>query len=565
MRLSTSIYLILYQQVDTSGLPSNLHNDNGRRIVGIILICVAVATMALSASVGFFYFVVCNRKPQHPSPATAGAARGAGRGAAAGDVQQGKHRHQNHHHGGGRGANGVPQQRSGGAGSPADGRHARLAPTERTRSRDSVRTGSQQSLRAAVAGVGGDTPGGGASRPSPHSGRPPGSRYHHKRSQRSHHKSRGFRPGAGRYRSGLEPHQEEDVEAAKSVVDLNRTAAVGSSSTAVISLTSEPKQAKSHQAWGEEGREETELERPSSSGSPTRPPTIVLSNAMEEGLHPLNTDDSLSVLNNSSNTMDTQLLLESDTMNMLGDTFNSTADLVSQDSTLSEEYQQKYISTDFSEQQEPHVSKQSSGSNVDRLESSYQSSAQPSSGSIIHPHSSPHKEPHQQSDANPAIHSVSSLSSSSSISMSPSQSSVLQVKPETAAATLIELDTSTKSKEKKKHRRHKEGSRDRSHRRHHQREDEQQQAENMDKSSSYSETEFQTVPTHQNAPQNPMAQVEVSDSHSQAPQLSSTSVPHHRDNPAFSHDGGDPDPEETADLRKIQEYMEELMDESGDV
>ncbi|XP_059177304.1 uncharacterized protein LOC131956743 [Physella acuta] len=63
--LSAGICIVLnvtFMEVDTSGLPPELHNEEGKKVVGIILICVAVATLGLSATVSVVYFAVCNKK-----------------------------------------------------------------------------------------------------------------------------------------------------------------------------------------------------------------------------------------------------------------------------------------------------------------------------------------------------------------------------------------------------------------------------------------------------------------------------------------------------------------------
>ena len=552
--------------------------------------------MALSASVGFFYFVVCNRKPQGSSSAAVAAARGTARPTDGGENQQGKHRHHNHHHhhGGSRGMNGVMQQRPGGTASPAEGRHARLAQPERTRSRDSVRTGSQQSLRSAVAGAIGDTQGGGTSRSAAHAGRPPGSRYHHKR---SHHKSRGFRPGVSRYKSGLEPHAEEDVEAAKSVVDLKRALASGSSSTAVMSHATNPKQFQSHQAWSEDGVEEAEFEQTSY----TSPPKIVLSTAMDTQLHPMNTNDSLSEFNNNSNTMETQLMGESGSITMLGDTFNSTAELMSQDGSFSEEHQQRQIPTNISESEEPlpineakgyvpFTSKQNYDSNMKNLDSPSLSSVQPIPDSITHPISLPYTQSLQQSVSMAAMKSVSSMSSSSAISISSHSSSanlrtdgpVLScTEPHNATSAVIDLNNTHRQQNPTDK---DEGERGmsleleprkshRSPKRHHRREKKDTEEE-YNRSPGYSGIDLQSPQIHEHPTthQNLVSETALPSSFSQDRQvvhdnhgskmLGSVS---HRDNHAFSYAGGDPDPDETADLKKIQEYMEELIEESDDV
>ncbi|GFS21580.1 hypothetical protein ElyMa_005086700 [Elysia marginata] len=568
--LSAGICIVVNvgMEVDTSGLPSNLHNDDGRKIIGIILICVAVATMALSASVGFFYFVVCNRKPQHSSSEAVAASRGNGRSATAGDAQQTKHRHHghHHHHGASRGVNGVLQHRSGGAGSPADGRHARLAQPERTRSRDSVRTGSQQSLRSAVAGAIGDSPVGGGNRAV---GRPPGSRYHHKR---SHHKSRGFRPNVSRYKSGLEPHQEEDVEAAKSVVDLKRTLASGSSSSAIMSQTTDPRRHHSHQAWSDEYKDETDLEKTSSFSSP---PTIILSNTMDSQPHLGNTDDSFTGFNNSSNTMETQILEESGSMTMLGNTLNSTADFASPDSTLNEEFQQRQIMGGKSEFEEV----------------SFSQGQLPSHGI-----SSSHSQAGQHSGSTAAKHSLSSMSSASSVSMSPSHSSSVNLVTDAQGAfhTQSQILSSVSSEvrhvsDEQLKRRENSLSREveevvdlhtgleseqrhRSHKRHHHKAHKDKEKEqNSLVGDGETEIQLTTLHVHQATRRDPVPLpsfsqerlVDIETPTFPKGQGSSGSVS--KDNHAFSSDGGDPDADETADLHKMREYMKDLMDETRDV
>lgn len=72
--LSAGICIVLnvtFMEVDTSGLPPELHNEEGKKVVGIILICVSIATLGLSASVSVVYFVVCNRKPRALAPTNA--------------------------------------------------------------------------------------------------------------------------------------------------------------------------------------------------------------------------------------------------------------------------------------------------------------------------------------------------------------------------------------------------------------------------------------------------------------------------------------------------------------
>ena len=66
--LSTGTSLVLnYGQleVDTGGLPPGLQNEEGKRIVGIILICCGFVSMGISALMGALYFTVCSR-PKPP-------------------------------------------------------------------------------------------------------------------------------------------------------------------------------------------------------------------------------------------------------------------------------------------------------------------------------------------------------------------------------------------------------------------------------------------------------------------------------------------------------------------
>ncbi|XP_041363334.1 uncharacterized protein LOC121378978 isoform X2 [Gigantopelta aegis] len=68
LMLSTGASLVLnYGQleVDTGGLPPGLQNEEGKRIVGIILICCGFVAMGISALMGALYFTVCSR-PKPP-------------------------------------------------------------------------------------------------------------------------------------------------------------------------------------------------------------------------------------------------------------------------------------------------------------------------------------------------------------------------------------------------------------------------------------------------------------------------------------------------------------------
>ncbi|GFO38882.1 hypothetical protein PoB_006538700 [Plakobranchus ocellatus] len=646
--LSAGICIVVNvgMEVDTSGLPSNLHNENGQKIVGIILICVAVATLALSASVGFVYFVVCNRKPQNPSPAVAAAASRGGGSKQQGSSELQHNRHRHHHHSGSRGVNGAIQQRAGGAASPADGRLARLLQPERTRSRDSVRTGSQPSLRSAASSMA-DASVSSSSRSSPHAGRPPNSRYHPKR---SHHKSRGLRPNVTRYKLGLEPHLEEDVEAAKSVVDLKRTDAYDNSNDIMTSTANDLENFQPPQAWSEDGQDDTELDQTFLSASSTMPPTIVLNDTLEERhyhqLHPSSNNDSLSIFNNSNNTMETQLLGEGNSSATLGDTLNNTTEFAPYDGTYTEDDLQvenphhPMFSSDISQMPHPHgfdkVEASPSAANLDaftaELDSIIDQPKQDKTQKVHHAHNHDHGSSslHQNNDSErdnltssiqlssdgrpsthppsilssqaitkpsslPVIPSMSSMSSSSTISLLSSQSSSTDLLAEGSHLTNVETVTVAdrklpsasainEPKHSKKKIQERQDSEDsinlelesrhgnqskKGHHRHH-----RHHRKDKNKAMKHVETELQTMSDHQNVSQNPQAenrihatvsknQQEVQSQPLSKEHLDSSSLP--KFNAAFSTEGGDPDPEDAAALKEMQEYMKQLMDESEEV
>lgn len=67
--LSAGICILLnltFMDVDTSGLPPDLQNDDGKKVVGIILICVAVASLGLSMTVSIVYFFICGKTDNKP-------------------------------------------------------------------------------------------------------------------------------------------------------------------------------------------------------------------------------------------------------------------------------------------------------------------------------------------------------------------------------------------------------------------------------------------------------------------------------------------------------------------
>ncbi|KAH9490244.1 hypothetical protein Btru_035014 [Bulinus truncatus] len=72
--LSAGICIVLnvtFMEVDTSGLPPELHNEEGKKVVGIILICVSLGALGVSATVSVVYFVVCSAKIPPKSSAQA--------------------------------------------------------------------------------------------------------------------------------------------------------------------------------------------------------------------------------------------------------------------------------------------------------------------------------------------------------------------------------------------------------------------------------------------------------------------------------------------------------------
>ncbi|ESO98627.1 hypothetical protein LOTGIDRAFT_174100 [Lottia gigantea] len=66
--VSTGVCLVLNYgliEIDISGLPPQYQNEEGKKIVGIILICVGLSAMGISAIVSILYYTICSRpKPQ---------------------------------------------------------------------------------------------------------------------------------------------------------------------------------------------------------------------------------------------------------------------------------------------------------------------------------------------------------------------------------------------------------------------------------------------------------------------------------------------------------------------
>ncbi|XP_025097327.1 uncharacterized protein LOC112565774 isoform X2 [Pomacea canaliculata] len=58
-------------EVDTSGLPPTLHNEEGKKVVGVILICVGLGALGLSGLVSALYFTACFSRAQDRPTATA--------------------------------------------------------------------------------------------------------------------------------------------------------------------------------------------------------------------------------------------------------------------------------------------------------------------------------------------------------------------------------------------------------------------------------------------------------------------------------------------------------------
>ncbi|XP_067671407.1 uncharacterized protein [Haliotis asinina] len=81
--LSTGVCLVLnyrIMEVDTTGLPPEWRNEEGKKIVGIILICCGIGGMGISALITVLYFTVCSRPKTTPAVAPAGPVQGHGPG-----------------------------------------------------------------------------------------------------------------------------------------------------------------------------------------------------------------------------------------------------------------------------------------------------------------------------------------------------------------------------------------------------------------------------------------------------------------------------------------------------
>ncbi|XP_071106528.1 uncharacterized protein [Haliotis cracherodii] len=77
--LSTGVCLVLnyrIMEVDTTGLPPEWRNEEGKKIVGIILICCGIAGMGMSALITVLYFTVCSRPKTKPAVAPSGPVPG---------------------------------------------------------------------------------------------------------------------------------------------------------------------------------------------------------------------------------------------------------------------------------------------------------------------------------------------------------------------------------------------------------------------------------------------------------------------------------------------------------
>ncbi|KAL8593150.1 hypothetical protein ACOMHN_009805 [Nucella lapillus] len=126
--LSSGVCLMLnynFLDVDTSGLPSDLHNDEGKKVVGIILISVGVFAVILSGVVSTLYFTACGRRQPH---ASVGPDRDqhSGRDAAGGEKKGAPGRPSSE-----RGAQGRPSSERGAQGRPSSERGAQGRPSSR--------------------------------------------------------------------------------------------------------------------------------------------------------------------------------------------------------------------------------------------------------------------------------------------------------------------------------------------------------------------------------------------------------------------------------------------------
>ncbi|CAL1535617.1 unnamed protein product [Lymnaea stagnalis] len=208
--LSAGICIVLnvtFMEVDTSGLPPELHNEEGKKVVGIILICVSIATLGLSASVSVVYFVVCNKKPRSSAPPNPSAQPAQPGATSARQVI-------------------PPGNRTPGSVTPAGGHHRRSSGHH-----------TPSTLRREVSTVDGLPVGRSVSpQPSGRNTNPSISGSRHSRSRRQSPKS--HKPHRRAFKPGLASHMEEDLEATRSVNDFQmHQQSTGSSSNSGTSTS----------------------------------------------------------------------------------------------------------------------------------------------------------------------------------------------------------------------------------------------------------------------------------------------------------------------------------------
>nr|KAG5703187.1 hypothetical protein BaRGS_027352 [Batillaria attramentaria] len=214
--MSAGVCLILnynFMEVDTSGLPEHLHNEEGKKVVGIILLCVGLGALGLSALVTTLYFTACTRtnSPQssvRPEGGSGGSDRPLQNGGHPARHSRSSEGHNGHHHGHHHHGNGATPGRA----SPAP--NGGGPPSSR-------RTGSVGSLRRAAMASGtkraGSLPSLGTDGPSytqrMHSSRsgvstPPSARsgHHKSRKKMSRHAHQ------GRFQNPLTAHPEEEEQ-----------------------------------------------------------------------------------------------------------------------------------------------------------------------------------------------------------------------------------------------------------------------------------------------------------------------------------------------------------------
>ncbi|KAK7111625.1 uncharacterized protein [Littorina saxatilis] len=208
--LSAGVCLVLnynFLEVDTSGLPPNLHNEEGKKVVGIILICVGIGSMGTSGLISALYFTNCanrgdsgnnssvtpkGKQGQGHSGNVENGRAGTSQGRPSSHEGQGHHRHHGHH---------LNNGSTPGRNSPAGSRRAGSLPNIR-------RTANDPKGRCLEAIAGKDGPSYSRSMSTGRNGTSPNvSRSHGGKSRHGGKKSRHH--NQGRYKNPLAPHPEE--------------------------------------------------------------------------------------------------------------------------------------------------------------------------------------------------------------------------------------------------------------------------------------------------------------------------------------------------------------------